>query len=57
MLSGPHAPLQNHGVIVTGTTVHEAFYRLYFLEQSARIVNKALAIGRPLHTIPDQVLI
>ena len=46
---------QNHGPMVTGGTVAQAFYRLYFLEQAARIVNKALALGRPLRAIPDQV--
>ena len=47
---------QNHGVIVVGATVAETFYRLYYLEQAARIANKALALGRPLSTIPDQVI-
>ena len=46
---------QNHGIIVTANSVSRAFDRLYFLEQAARIANKALAMGRPLKIVSDQV--
>ena len=36
--------------MVTGATVAQNFDRLYFLEQAARIVNKALASDRPRPT-------
>lgn len=41
--------------MVVGGTVAVTFYRLYFLEQAARVVNKALALNRPLRVIPDHV--
>jgi len=46
----------NHGVLVTGRTVAEAYDRLYSLERSARVQLFALWTGRPLKSLsPEQV--
>ena len=45
----------NHGVTCTGRTVAEAFETLYFFERAARTVMLALASGRPLAVMPDDV--
>lgn len=41
----------NHGVIVVGASVHEAFDDLYYLERAAEVVVKAMSTGRPLKII------
>jgi len=41
----------NHGVLVTGRTVAEAYDRLYSLERSARVQLFALWTGRPLKSL------
>ena len=46
---------QSHGPMVTGANVAVTFWRLYYLEQAARVVNKAYALNRPLRVIPDHV--
>jgi len=40
--------LQNHGLLTIGTTVAEAFYRMYYLDQSCRIQIAAQATGAAL---------
>lgn len=45
----------NHGVLVTGPTVAEAFEELYFLERAAKTLMLAYATGRPLAVLPDEV--
>ena len=45
--------LGNHGVIVVGRTVAEAFDELYYLEKSAQVQVLALSTGRPLAMIDD----
>ncbi len=47
--------LANHGVIVTGATVAEAFDSLYFLERTCRNQVLAMATGLPLKRVPDAV--
>ena len=47
--------LGNHGVIVIGETVAEAFDELYYLERAAQVQVYALSTGRPLALIPDDV--
>jgi ribulose-5-phosphate 4-epimerase/fuculose-1-phosphate aldolase len=47
--------LGNHGVIVVGPTVAEAFDELYHLERAARLQVLALSTGRELDLIPDEV--
>ncbi len=46
--------LANHGVVVTGRTVHEACNRLYYLERAAMHQVVAMGTGRKLKMIaPD----
>jgi ribulose-5-phosphate 4-epimerase/fuculose-1-phosphate aldolase len=45
----------NHGVLVVGRTVAEAFNRLYFFEKAAETYIRALQTGRPLRVLPDEV--
>ena len=47
--------LGNHGVIVVGETVAEAFDELYYLEKAAELQVLALSTGRELSLIPDDV--
>lgn len=47
--------LRNHGLLVVGESVPEAFSRLYYLEQSCRAQVAALAGGTPLVQVPDEV--
>jgi ribulose-5-phosphate 4-epimerase/fuculose-1-phosphate aldolase len=48
--------LSNHGVLVVGETVPQAFERLYFLERSAQAQVLALSTGRPLKPIPLDIV-
>ena len=43
--------MANHGVVVTGPTVAEAFDRLYYLERACEVQVKAMATGQPLNEI------
>ena len=45
----------NHGVLVIGRTVAEAFNRLYYFERAAETYVRALQTGRPLRVLPDAV--
>src|SRR5277367_5089523 len=46
----------NHGVLVVGKTVPQAFERLYFLERAAQAQVLALSTGRPLRLVPEPVI-
>jgi ribulose-5-phosphate 4-epimerase/fuculose-1-phosphate aldolase len=48
--------LANHGVLVVGGSVPQAFERLYFLERAAQAQILALSTGRPLRLIPEPVI-
>src|ERR1700728_992495 len=48
--------LANHGVLVVGNTIPQAFERLYFLERAAQAQVLALSTGRPLQLIPEAVV-
>jgi len=48
--------LANHGALVVGKTVPQAFERLYFLERAAQAQVLALSTGRPLRLIPDAII-
>src|SRR5277367_697462 len=48
--------LANHGVLVVGKTVPQAFERLYFLERAAQAQVLALSTGRPLRLVPEPVI-
>ncbi|MCX7888360.1 MAG: class II aldolase and adducin N-terminal domain-containing protein [Rhodobacteraceae bacterium] len=45
----------NHGVLVIGRTVAEAFMRLYYFERAAETYVRALQTGRPLRILSDEV--
>jgi ribulose-5-phosphate 4-epimerase/fuculose-1-phosphate aldolase len=45
----------NHGVIVVGATVAQAFDDLYYLEKACALQVAALSTGRELALIPDSV--
>jgi ribulose-5-phosphate 4-epimerase/fuculose-1-phosphate aldolase len=45
--------LRNHGVLVTGPTVAQAYDDLYYLERTAMVQVLAMQTGRPLHNIGE----
>jgi ribulose-5-phosphate 4-epimerase/fuculose-1-phosphate aldolase len=47
--------LKNHGVMVAGATIAEAWDDLYYLERAAEVQLKALSSGRPVKPIPHEV--
>ena len=47
--------LANHGVIVVGNSVAEAFDELYYLEKAAQLQVLALSTGRELLIIEDEI--
>lgn len=47
--------LGNHGVLVIGETVAEAFDELFYLEKAAQVQWLALSTGRPLALVPNDV--
>jgi ribulose-5-phosphate 4-epimerase/fuculose-1-phosphate aldolase len=47
--------LANHGVIVTGPTVAEAFDDLYYLERAAQAQVLAMSTGKKLKLVPGQL--
>jgi ribulose-5-phosphate 4-epimerase/fuculose-1-phosphate aldolase len=48
--------MRNHGVLVVGMTVPQAFERMYFLERAAQAQVLALSTGRPLRLIPEPIV-
>jgi len=55
MAGKPIAFLANHGVIVTGGSVAEAFDALYYLERACRQQVLAMSTGRALRIVPQDV--
>ena len=47
--------LANHGIIVTGKTVYEAWESLYFLEKACRAQILAMSSGKPIKIIEDKI--
>jgi ribulose-5-phosphate 4-epimerase/fuculose-1-phosphate aldolase len=47
--------LANHGVIVRGTSVAQAFDDLYYLERACMLQVTAQATGRRLRVVPDEI--
>ena len=45
----------NHGILVVGNTVAEAFNRMYYFERAAETYIKALWTGQPLRRLSDAV--
>jgi ribulose-5-phosphate 4-epimerase/fuculose-1-phosphate aldolase len=48
--------LRNHGLLVCGRTVSEAFLRMWTIERACQIQQAAQATGRPLIALPADVL-
>jgi len=48
--------MKNHGVLVTGDTVAEAYWRLYKLERVCRTQVLAMGTGRPLEVLADEIV-
>ena len=48
--------MANHGVAVVGTTVAEAYDRLYYVERVAQVQLYAMWTGRPLKFLPQDVI-
>lgn len=55
---GPHKVifLRNHGTLCAGTTIHEAFFYSYYLEQACRTQTQILAMGKEILIPPPQVI-
>jgi ribulose-5-phosphate 4-epimerase/fuculose-1-phosphate aldolase len=51
----PAMILRHHGLLTVGRTVAEAFYYMYYLEQSCRLQIAALQTGEELVLVPDEV--
>jgi ribulose-5-phosphate 4-epimerase/fuculose-1-phosphate aldolase len=49
--------LDNHGVLVIGADVADAWHKLYFLEQAARVQVLAQSTGRELVRMPEHVAV
>jgi ribulose-5-phosphate 4-epimerase/fuculose-1-phosphate aldolase len=45
----------NHGVLVLGADVADAFNRLYYFERSCETYIRALQTGQPLRHMPDHI--
>jgi ribulose-5-phosphate 4-epimerase/fuculose-1-phosphate aldolase len=48
--------MKNHGILVTGETVAQAYRRLYRLERVCRNQVLAMGTGRPLQVLPDEIV-
>ena len=48
--------MKNHGVMVLAATVAEAWDDLYYLERAAQAQVLALSTGRPLKTVPEEIV-
>jgi ribulose-5-phosphate 4-epimerase/fuculose-1-phosphate aldolase len=48
--------LKNHGVLVTGDNIAQAYKRLYKIERCARMQMLALATGKPISVLSDEVV-
>ena len=48
--------MKNHGVLVTGDTVAQAYRRLYKLERVCRAQVLAMSTGKPLEVLSDEIV-
>jgi ribulose-5-phosphate 4-epimerase/fuculose-1-phosphate aldolase len=48
--------LRNHGLLVCGPSIAQAFNLIYWLEQACRIQMQILSSQRPLHRAPQEVV-
>jgi ribulose-5-phosphate 4-epimerase/fuculose-1-phosphate aldolase len=56
MRDKPIVFMKNHGVMVTGATVAQAYRRLYLIERVCRNQILALSTGRPLAVLSDDIV-
>ncbi len=56
MAGKPIVFMKNHGVLVTGATVAQAYRRLYRLERVCRNQVLAMSTGRPLSVLPPEIV-
>ncbi len=57
LLGGKHILfMKNHGVLVVGDTIAQAYRRLYKLERVCRAQVLAMSTGRPLQLLPDDIV-
>jgi ribulose-5-phosphate 4-epimerase/fuculose-1-phosphate aldolase len=47
--------LRNHGLLVGGRTIPQAFHNIYYLERACQSQIRAMAGGVPLHIPPPEV--
>ncbi|WP_133650950.1 aldolase [Paraburkholderia flava] len=47
--------LKNHGVMIAGPTIAEAWDDLYYLERAAEVQLKAMSANRPLKPVPHDI--
>jgi ribulose-5-phosphate 4-epimerase/fuculose-1-phosphate aldolase len=47
--------LANHGVVVVGDTIAQAFDDFYYLERACQVQILAMQTGQPLNVIPDEM--
>jgi ribulose-5-phosphate 4-epimerase/fuculose-1-phosphate aldolase len=47
--------LKNHGVMVAGATIAEAWDDLYYLERAAEVQLRAMSANRPLRPVPHDI--
>ena len=58
LLSDPKVKVMvmgNHGILVLGDDVADAFNRMFYFERACEIYIKALWTGRPLRTLSDEI--
>jgi ribulose-5-phosphate 4-epimerase/fuculose-1-phosphate aldolase len=48
--------MKNHGVLVTGNTVAQAYRRLYMLERVCRTQVLAMSAGKPIQLLSDEIV-
>jgi len=56
MQGKPIVFMKNHGILVTGETIAQAYRRLYKLERVCRTQVLALSTGRPLEILSDEII-
>lgn len=47
--------MRNHGALIVGTTLAEAFNRLYYFEEACKHQMIAMSANRPLHMVPSRI--
>ncbi|MDX1738527.1 MAG: class II aldolase/adducin family protein [Alphaproteobacteria bacterium] len=47
--------LRNHGLVTCGTSIGEAFVRMYYLERACRVQMSVLASGQKIREVPESI--